>query len=168
VEELRDLELLHQALRFFLCVLRIDGQLINNIAVRIRYGLCHSICFAVPSTSLFSEKKETNDRGKILWQAQSGYELPFSTICAKIEWARRWGVTACATIEALPHLTSATATFHETWDTTFWKPPVSFLPLPYRPPSFIFCEITFYPAHFFSHPMLAEISFSSFSKILSS
>jgi len=35
----------------------------------------------------------------------------------------------------------------------FWRPPVSFLLRAIHAPfSFIFCEITFYPAHFFSHP----------------
>ena len=71
VEELRNFELLHQELRFLLCISRIDGRLVNNIAVRIRYGLCHSICFAVPSTSLFSKKEKKKKKrlttgGKIL------------------------------------------------------------------------------------------------------
>ena len=61
VEELRNFELVHQEVRFLLCISRIDGQLINNTAVRIRYGLCHSIYFAVPSTSLFSKKKKKKD-----------------------------------------------------------------------------------------------------------
>ena len=155
MEELRNFELLYQGVRFLLSISRIDGHLVNNIAVRIRYGLCHSIYLLFPRPLYFwkkKRKKKTNDRGKILWQAQSGYELPFSTICTKIEWARRWGGTACDTIETLPHLTPATGTFYGTWEAKFLESSCFFSDMPCMSPSFILCEITLNPAYILSAP----------------
>ena len=153
---------------FFLCILRIDGQLINNIAVRILYGLCHSICFAVPSTSLFSKKKSLTTGEKYCDRRRADMSFRFQQFVLKSNERGDEVLQHVPQLRPFRTLHLQRPRFMKREMQRFWKPPVSFLPMPYMPLPFIFCEITFYPAHFFSHPMLAETSFSSFFKILSS
>ena len=173
MEELRNFELLHQELRFLLCISRIDGRLVNNIAVRIRYGLCHSICFAVPSTSLFSKKEKKKKKrlttgGKYCDRRRADMSFRFQQFVLKSNERGDEVLQRVPQLRLFHTLHLQQPQFMEHERQSVWKPPAPFLPMPYMSPSFIFCAITFYPVHFFSHPMLAETSFSSFSKILSS
>jgi hypothetical protein len=111
-------QLLQQGLRFPLYTtrsIRRDGQLVNNIAVRIRYCICHSIRLLSPRPRYFWIRKKRVTTGKILWKVQSGYELPFSAVCNKIEWTGRWGRKECTIIQARPQFAIAVVKMSDFW-----------------------------------------------------